>query len=173
MVAPVVLSIAWALAEMAPGLIGYLKGGRAGDAAQKAVDIARQVTGRDDPVDALAAIKADPAKVLEFQKAIADAAVEFERIAAADRASARQREVAAKDSWTPRVLSSVVVGGFFWVIWMVLTGRVRDLTDPTMVGLVGTLIGYASAKADQVVSYYFGSSAGSERKNVLLDRLMK
>jgi hypothetical protein len=39
--------------------------------------------------------------------------------------------------------------------------------------MVGTLIGYASAKADQVVSYYFGSSAGSDRKNVLIDRMMK
>jgi|GEM_PF-4281121 len=31
-----------------------------------------------------------------------------------------------------------------------------------------TLIGYVSAKAEQVVSYYFGSSAGSSRKDALL-----
>jgi hypothetical protein len=65
------------------------------------------------------------------------------------------------------------MGGFFWIVWMVLSGRVKDLTDPVMIGMVGTLIGYASAKADQVVSYYFGSSAGSDRKNVLIDRMMK
>lgn len=173
MVAPVVWSVAWALAEIAPTLLGYFKGDKAGEAAQKAVDIAKQVTGRDDAVDALAALKSSPEKVIEFQRLIAESAIEFERIAADDRKSARDREVSAKDSWTPRVLATAVVGGFFWVIWMVLSGRVRDLTDPTMVGLVGMLIGYASAKADQVVSYYFGSSAGSERKNVLINRMMK
>lgn len=173
MVAPAIASIAWALAEVAPVLIGYFKGDKAGEASQKAVDIAKQVTGKDDAVDALAAIKSDPAKVLEFQKAVASVAVEFERLAGADRSSARDREVKAGDSWTPRVLASVVMGGFFWIVWMVLSGRVKDLTDPVMIGMVGTLIGYASAKADQVVSYYFGSSAGSDRKNVLIDRMMK
>jgi hypothetical protein len=39
-----------------------------------------------------------------------------------------------------------------------------------MAGLVGTMIGYASAKADQVVSYYFGSSAGSKAKDETIRR---
>jgi hypothetical protein len=38
------------------------------------------------------------------------------------------------------------------------------MTDPAIVGSIGTLIGYVSAKADQVVSYYFGSSSGSKEK---------
>lgn len=173
MPAPALISVAWALAEMAPSLIRYFKGDTAGEAAERAVDIAKQVTGKDDAVDALAALRASPDKVIEFQAAIASTAVEFERIAASDRGSAREREAKTGDTWTPRILAATVIGGFFWTLWMVFSGRVRDLTDPVMVGLAGTLIGYVSAKADQVVSYYFGSSAGSERKNVLLDRMMK
>jgi hypothetical protein len=42
------------------------------------------------------------------------------------------------------------------------------LTDPAVVGIIGTLIGYVSAKADQVVSYYFGSSSGSKDKTAAM-----
>lgn len=34
--------------------------------------------------------------------------------------------------------------------------------------LAGTVIGYLSAKAEQVVAYYFGSTAGSAKKSELL-----
>lgn len=98
------------------------------------------------------------------------AEIERERIAAGDRASAREREVKTADSWTPRGLAALVVGGFLFAVYMVLAGRVPGLNDPVIAGMVGTLIGYASAKADQVVSYYFGSSAGSARKDELLLR---
>jgi len=38
--------------------------------------------------------------------------------------------------------------------------------------LAGTLMGYLSAKCEQVVSFYFGSSAGSQRKDELLHQSM-
>jgi hypothetical protein len=48
------------------------------------------------------------------------------------------------------------------------------MTDPAIVGIIGTLIGYVSAKADQVVSYYFGSSSGSKDKTqAMSDALSK
>jgi hypothetical protein len=34
--------------------------------------------------------------------------------------------------------------------------------------LAGTLMGYLSAKCEQVVSFYFGSSAGSQKKDQML-----
>jgi hypothetical protein len=90
--------------------------------------------------------------------------VDLERIASQDRDSARQREIASRDSWTPRIIGGMALGGFLWSVYWVLSGQVAGMTDPTTVALVGTLVGYVSAKADQVVSYYFGSSAGSARK---------
>jgi hypothetical protein len=60
---------------------------------------------------------------------------------------------------TPRWLAGIIVGGFLGMVWYVLSGKAA--------GMIGTLIGYVSAKADQVVSYYFGSSAGSAEKNAL------
>jgi len=98
--------------------------------------------------------------------------VDLERIAAQDRDSARSREVGTGDSWTPRVIGTLALGGFLWSVYWVLSGQVSGMTDPTTVALVGTLVGYVSAKADQVVSYYFGSSAGSARKTEAMTEAM-
>ncbi len=100
--------------------------------------------------------------------------VDLERIAADDRNSARLRETAGGDKWTPRIIASLVLGGFLFSVFWVLSGQVAGLTDPAVVGIIGTLVGYVSAKADQVVSYYFGSSAGSAVKTAALsDALLK
>lgn len=88
---------------------------------------------------------------------------ELERIAASDRASAREREIALRDI-TTRILAYVIVGGFFAVLISTLFGYAQVES-----AMAGALVGYASAKAEQVVTYYFGSSAGSARKTELLN----
>ena len=39
--------------------------------------------------------------------------------------------------------------------------------------ITGAIIGYLSAKAEQVVSYYFGSSAGSKDKDETISAIAK
>jgi hypothetical protein len=87
---------------------------------------------------------------------------DFEKIAADDRASARNREIQVRD-WTPRVLAYAVISAFIFVCVYVLSGHAKVETV-----LAGTLIGYISAKAELVLTYYFGSSADGERKTELL-----
>lgn len=96
--------------------------------------------------------------------------IDLERLHQSDRASAREREAKTGDRATPRALAAIIVGGFLLTVWYVLSGQVEGLKDPVAAGLIGTLIGYVSAKADQVTSYYFGSSAGSAAKTELLGR---
>jgi hypothetical protein len=96
--------------------------------------------------------------------------IDVEKIHQLDRASARDRETKTGDLWTPRVLAGFVLLGFLLTVYLVLGGYVEGLKDPVFAGIVGTLIGYVSAKADQVVSYYFGSSSGSAAKTELLAR---
>lgn len=61
------------------------------------------------------------------------------------------------------VVMSLSVYGCF----QILTGGI-ELKDASTVGIVagflGTVIGYVAANAQQVVSYFFGSSAGSAKK---------
>lgn len=87
---------------------------------------------------------------------------ELEKIAEQDRESARNREIQIRDL-TPRVMGGGVLAGFIVAVFMVLTGHAK--ADSVM---AGTLIGYLSAKAELVLTYYFGSSAGSDRKTELL-----
>lgn len=122
--------------------------------------------------DLLAAISgATPDQLLALKQADYAFELEQERIAQKDRDSARQREIQTGDVWTPRVLAGVVITGFFAAVGYVLSGKV-GLTGEQGI-LVGTLIGYVSAKADQVISYYFGSSAGSKAKTDALARAAK
>lgn len=86
----------------------------------------------------------------------------LEQMASADRDSARKREIAVKDN-TNRVLAYTIVGSFVAVIGGALLGYAK--VDSAM---TGTLVGYLSAKAEQVIAYYFGSTFGSREKTQLL-----
>jgi len=165
---------------VAPTLATALGGPLAGVAVKT---IATQILGDENATEEQveqAVLAANPQTLiqlkqldLEFKKTMTDAGIQLEKIAAEDRNSARQREVAAHDSWTPRILASVVMGGFLFCVYAVLSGFISDLKDPLVSTLVGTMIGYTSAKADQVVSYYFGSSASSKAKDDTISTIAK
>lgn len=96
---------------------------------------------------------------LEFLARMKELDVDLERIAMTDRASARKREAATGDSWTPRILAVLVIGLFGFCVWWAFTDNIAAM-DAAQIGIIGGVIGYASAKADTVVGYYFGSSVG-------------
>jgi hypothetical protein len=95
---------------------------------------------------------------------------DLEKIAADDRASARNREIQVKDN-TPRVLAYVYAGGFFITlgaeIWMAVSGvAINPLASKSIDILLGVLTGMVLGTKE----YYFGSSAGSDRKTEILAR---
>lgn len=164
----------------APALATALGGPLAGAAVKTlAVQFLNKPDATEDEV-AQAVAAASPQDLIrlkeinaEFMKAMSQAGIDLEKIAADDRANARLREVQTHDSWTPRILATVIIGGFLWCLYFVLGGHVKDLKDPLIAGLVGTLIGYTSAKADTVISYYFGSSASSKAKDETISTIAK
>lgn len=79
-----------------------------------------------------------------------------------DRDSARNREVQVKDN-TNKILAYTVVGAFVALVAGTMLGWAK--VDSA---LAGTLVGYLSAKAEQVLAYYFGSTKGSADKTALL-----
>jgi len=100
----------------------------------------------------------------EFQLAMQEHGVDLEKIAQADRDSARQRQVALKDS-APTILGYLVVALAVSLEAFVLLRGVPATVNPV---IVGRILGTLDAALTLVLSYYFGSSAGSDRKTELL-----
>lgn len=157
--------------SVAPVLATALGGPLAG-VATKAV--AAAVLGKPEAKEsdiAAALAGATPEQLAALKKADQDFAVrmreldiDLDRLAADDRDSARRREVDARDSWTPRLLALLVTAGFFSVLgWMLVHGKPVDGGDALLIMLGSLGTAWAS-----VVAYYFGSSAGSQRKTDLL-----
>jgi hypothetical protein len=123
--------------------------------------------------ETIAAVRAADQKHLEvlgqqgidLQKLNDDFATSMATVDAGDRDSARKREIAIGGYTTP-ALAWLVVGGSVALGVTVVSGYVTK--DPAMATLVGTVIGYVFGEAKQVLAYYFGSSAGSDRKTELL-----
>ena len=66
---PIAISLA---TKFAPALIGRLAGDKAQETAEKVVGIAQNLTGREDPEEALSAIQADPELALKYQQSLRD-----------------------------------------------------------------------------------------------------
>jgi hypothetical protein len=105
---------------------------------------------------------------LDLQKHLADNDIDLERIAAEDRASARAREIAVQDH-TPAILAYSVTVGFFATLGFLLWHGKPEAGGDALLVMLGALGGAWAA----IVSYYFGSSAGSKDKTAALARFAK
>ena len=107
-----------------------------------------------------------------FETKMAELGVDLENVHAGDRDSARKREMNVGGYAAP-VLGSLVIIGFLAMACYVIAIGLPEKSAPAAYGMVGTVVGYVSAKADQVISYYFGSSSSSANKNKSIEKAMK
>ncbi|MGC6475401.1 MAG: hypothetical protein ACON41_02015 [Parvibaculales bacterium] len=91
-----------------------------------------------------------------------------EKLDQMDRDSARDRQEKLGDQF-PNFLGGIVIFGFFITVGFVLLGGLQHIEGSALT-LIGTLIGYVSAKADQVIAFFFGSSSSSREKTRALTR---
>jgi hypothetical protein len=160
------------ISTVAP-LIGTALGGPLGNAAVMFVEKALGITPTDDPNALDAAVAgASPDTLLklkqanfDFQAHMKELGVQEEQLAYADTDSARKREVAVKDR-TPAVLAFLITAGFFGVLGFLLVVG-KPVNGDAILVMLGSL-GTAWAG---VVTYYYGSSAGSESKSQMLNKL--
>ena len=161
------------LATVAPALAGSIGGPLAATGVQilsnallgnpdaTKAEIEKLITGGLSPEQLAVCKKAD----LDFAATMEELGIRREQLYLEDTKDARQREISLGDIWTPRLLAAIVLGGFYYSLCFVLSGEAGEsLKDPNVAVLIGSVIGYASAKADQVLSYFFGSSIGSKQK---------
>jgi hypothetical protein len=157
------------LRQIAPTIATALGGPVAGMAV-RALSIG--LLGREDgTADDLAAVlaAATPDQVTEikridsdFQIKMKQLDIDLEALVVADRKSAREMQMALRTNLVPS-MAIFILCSFVAVTVATLLGYTK--VDSV---LAGTLIGYLSAKAEQVISFYFGSSNSSQNKDMLL-----
>jgi hypothetical protein len=163
------------LGRVAPTLAGMIGGPFAAQAVM-ALETALGLPATGDKDAALQAVaKATPEQLLAIKAEDNRHAEEMKRLGInvlklgnEDRDSARKREIAL-GGWATPALASVIVGGFFGLVGYIVVNKGLGVQGDSA-ALVGGMIGYASAKADQVVSYYFGSSSNADNATQLLAR---
>lgn len=103
---------------------------------------------------------------------------ELAKIYTADIASARERESAVSTSehapYLNKIVTPLLAVGVLALIFLLFGVIIFDdgTVDATKKDILIYVMGVLSAIATQIISYYFGSSQGSNAKNSSIDKLL-
>lgn len=164
------ISIALGLAQFVPGIVRWVAGEKAGEAAQTVVNVAQAVTGKATGPEALEAIRADAAVQRAFQERMAELSGELDKAYLADRQDARQTEVelAKIGASNARRKNAMIVGDVIGLIVCIVTlVYVPDLPGEVR-GIISTIAGFFGLGLRDAHQFEFGSSRGSELKTGML-----
>ncbi len=171
------ISLAMALAQFAPSLIKIFTGSnKAEEVAGKVVDIAKTVTGTDTGDLALAGIKADPNKALEFRQAISAQQADMEKAYLSDRQDARAHDTDVRklnnghNVRADLAVLAVVTGLIACLIVMV---QYKQQMPGEVVGILSTIAGIFGACLKDYFAFEFGSSRSSQVKDETIANLAK
>jgi len=158
------------LGSIAPTLATALGGPLAGMAVGA---ISKAVLGKADGTEneiAEVLASGDPSILAKIKQVDADFKVQMKKLdidleamAAADRDSARKREVETKDPTTKR-LAYLYTFMYFLALW----ASWKFPIPPEMKDVLLPLIGVLTAAQLQILNYYFGTSSSSARKTELM-----
>jgi hypothetical protein len=156
--------------------IALAVGGPFGPLAATALSAVLGTPPGDSKAAEAALLTATPDQLLALKKAEDDFTVQMrtlgiadEKLAYDDTASARAREVAVKDN-TPRIIAYLVI-----LLVLIAEGSMFFVGQPKgMDGVVlGRILGTLDSALLLVLGYYFGSSAGSAKKDSTISDLAK
>lgn len=154
--------------------IALAVGGPFGPLAATAISAVLGTAPGDSKAAEAALLTATPDQLLALKKAENDFTVQMktldiseEKLTFDDVASARGREIAVKDS-TPKILAYAVTLGFFGILGYLLYEGKPPGGDVIMV-----MLGALGTAWTGIVSYYFGSSAGSASKDKTISDIAK
>lgn len=168
------ISVAFGLAQFAPQIIKWITGSdKAADAATAVVEIAETVTGRKGS-DALDAIKADPALVLQFRQSVMAQEADLDKAYLADRADARKRDAVFIAAGTRNYradfmffLAVAMIAALVWLVWK--DPSINEYMKGIFTLVLGRFLGYL----DNIYNFEFGSTRASKAKDVTIENLTR
>jgi len=138
-----------------------------GDAAEEAQ--VEQALAKTTPEQLLALRQADADFKLRMAELGFKSQADLEKLAADDRASARNREILLKD-WMPKLLGLIVTVGFLGLLLFLL---MRPDVESKNKDLLNVMLGALATSWASIINYYFGSSAGSAKKTEIMGEQFK
>lgn len=167
---------------IAPEIGKWLFGSSGEKTATAVAQVVRSVTGTPDATAAQSVLARDPKLAVQLRVELAKIAAQAEAEAQADQLATLKQQLAdvadaraqtlglaklgSRIAWAPVVISVVVLVTFGVVMWAALTRALPTGSETILNMLLGTL----AAMATSVVSYWVGSSRGSDRKTDMLYR---
>jgi len=125
-------------------------------------DVQKTIESGKLSADQLASLKQAE---IELQAKAQELGLNFEKLATDDRKSAREMQINTK-SFVPALLSILIVVAWALIQYFLLT----HLIAQEMRELVARVLGTLDSALMLVLSFYFGSSSGSQSKDELLHR---
>jgi hypothetical protein len=122
-------------------------------------DITKAITESKITPDQIAAIKT---LELQLQNEELERGFKYKELEFKDTDSARAMQIATH-SWVPAALAMLVTGGFFGILIFMVTNGSYKPTEPLLV-----MLGSLGTAWTMIIGFYFGSSHGSQNKDVLL-----
>jgi hypothetical protein len=177
------MAVGWKelVGKVAP-MLGTALGGPLAGAAVSAVGKALGLgeTAEESQVEQSLA-RATPEQLMALKQAEADFRLrmaelgfknetDLEKLAADDRASARNREIQLRD-WMPKALGMTVTVGFLGLLlFMILRRNAQDFANKD---LLNVMLGALATAWASIINYYFGSSAGSAAKTEIIGKKLQ
>lgn len=124
--------------------------------------LVQAVTGKSDPAEAAAVLKADPNKLIDLEQRTLELENDAMKAELADRQDARHSMVSLAQAnsgtvWGPVIISAIVLVGFFTCLLMLFGKGAADLSA-NQSELLHTLFGALVPMAAAVVAFWMGSS---------------
>jgi hypothetical protein len=164
------MNLSQLIANSAPTL-GSAVAGKAGELmgiiAKNVISSVFSLPENSDEDNIYNAIKNNPEALLKlkdaeiaFQQKLVDAEIEFEKISASDRDSARKMQIATNSKF-PELLAIFIIGFTCFICFYILKNGVPKNVSEMVAGSILQLFMSLSVS---IIGYFFGSSIGSKIK---------
>lgn len=136
--------------------------------ASKVIDIAKAITGAENPLDAVSVLQKDPQLLLEFQRTVLHLNHDLERAHYEDKRDARARDVALMTSGKRNrradiMVISAAVGLMSCLACLIM---LQGHLPGEAIGIMSTIAGIFGACLKDAYAFEFGSSRGSHLKDM-------
>ena len=162
-----IIASALGLAQFAPVIAKWLGGNQAEQMAEEVVEVARRVTGHEDPSQMVQLLRENSLLVAEFQKAMMEIEVRLELAFLEDRQSARLRDVAFIQSGHGNTRADIMVvsAAVGLVSCLGSLAFYAEQLPGEATGIISTIAGIFGACLKDAYAFEFGSSRGSKEKD--------